>query len=191
MIITDDIIKLVCNRKVTDFTMGELVKWFNHFFPSYEINTKLRIASFIAQAAHETNGFLSFVEYGGKTKDAALKYFSRYEIPSRIAFQLGNTEKGDGIKYIGRGIFQLSGKRNYYLYGKRIGVDLISNPSLAETIDNATHIACEYWKINKLNELSDMKLIGRITKSINGGLNGIENRESIYNKLIEYMDKAA
>jgi putative chitinase len=135
----------------------------------YEINTALRESHFWAQAAHETGNFRFMFEVWGPTP-AQARYEGRKD--------LGNTETGDGFRYRGRGIFQLTGRANYKKYGDSLGIDLVGNPDLAAQPDVALKIACEYWKSRKLNALADKDDCVAITKKINGGLNGIADRKA-------------
>ncbi len=137
--------------------------------PQYGINTALREAHFWAQAAHETGGFKHMFEIWGPTP-AQSRYEGRKD--------LGNTEPGDGFKYRGRGIFQLTGRANYKKYGDILGIDLVGNPDLAADPKVALRIACEYWKSRKLNELADKDDCVAITKKINGGTNGLADRKA-------------
>jgi putative chitinase len=137
----------------------------------YHINTPLRQAHFWAQAAHETAGFKYTHEIWGPTK-AQKRYEGRKD--------LGNTVPGDGYKFRGRGIFQLTGRANYRTYGMKINVDLLSNPDAAAGAENALKIACEYWNTRGLSKYADANNIEAITKRINGGLNGLSDRKAKY-----------
>lgn len=138
---------------------------------AYGIVTPLRLAHFIAQAAHETAGFKTLVEYGG---DA---YFNgRYGSQTRVGRKLGNTQPGDGARFRGRGIFQCTGRANYAFYGKKIGLNLIDQPALAADAAISLKIACEYWKAKGLNALADRDDVTAITEKINGGHNGLAER---------------
>ena len=140
---------------------------------TYGITTQLRICHFLAQAAHETAGFKTLVEYGDAT------YFNkRYGSQTSVGKRLSNTQPGDGARFRGRGIFQCTGRSNYAFYGKKIGVDLIKNPELAADPINSIKIACEYWKAKGLNALADADNIEGITRKINGGLNGLTDRKA-------------
>ena len=90
---------------------------------------------------------------------------------------LGNTIKGDGKRFMGRGIFQLTGRANYVKYSAILGVDMVANPALAETAEIAVRVACEYWKSRGLNALADANDLKGITKRINGGFNGLADRQ--------------
>lgn len=129
----------------------------------FHINTPVRQAAFLAQIAHES-GELRYVE----------------EIASGIAYEyrkdLGNTQPGDGMKFKGRGLIQITGRNNYHECGKALGVDLITNPELLETNDLACRSAAWFWASRGLNDLADRGDFERITKRINGGLNGYQER---------------
>ena len=146
--------------------LASLVEPLNRILPQYEINTPLRIAHFLAQAAHETADFRTLVEYGPDN------YFSRYDGRK----DLGNTVPGDGLRYKGRGIFQLTGRINYRVYGQRLGIDLENNPAKAADAAVSVQIACEYWKAKGLNGWADRDDVKEITRRINGGYNGLQDR---------------
>ena len=130
------------------------------FFPEFGIVTPLRIAHFLAQAATETMGFRYLRELWGPTRQQ-----SDYE--HRV--DLGNVERGDGFRFRGRGIFQLTGRDNYLRYGKRLGLDLIAHPELAEQPETALHIACLYWADHRLNDYADADNILGTSNGINRG----------------------
>lgn len=135
------------------------------FFDEYLIlDNPLRLAHFMAQAMHESGRF---------------RYME--EIASGEAYEgrksLGNTYPGDGKRYKGRGIFQLTGRNNYRKYGRLIGIDLERHPQLAAIPSISLHIALEYWLRNGLSILADNDNILKITKLINGGYNGLEDRK--------------
>ena len=135
----------------------------NAAMQEYHINSPLRQAAFIAQIAHES-GELRYVE----------------EIASGAAYEgrkdLGNTQPGDGMRYKGRGLIQITGRNNYAECGKALGVDLITNPELLETNGLACRSAAWFWASRGLNDLADKGDFKRITKRINGGLNGYQER---------------
>ena len=135
----------------------------NAAMQEYHINSPLRQAAFIAQIAHES-GELRYVK----------------EIASGAAYEgrkdLGNTQPGDGMRYKGRGLIQITGRNNYAECGKAMGVDLITNPELLETNGLACRSAAWFWASRGLNDLADKGDFERITKRINGGLNGYQER---------------
>jgi putative chitinase len=130
----------------------------------YNINTPLRQAHFLAQLAHESDGFRTTTEYASGSA-----YEGRRD--------LGNIYKGDGKKFKGRGLIQLTGRHNYRLYGSLLGVDFVANPKLAEQFPYAALTAGEYWKRTELNNLANIDDVNGITRRINGGFNGLADRK--------------
>jgi putative chitinase len=130
------------------------------------VTTGRRIRHFLAQAAHETDGFRTLEEYGGPA------YFARYE--GRL--DLGNTQAGDGARYHGRGIFQLTGRANYRRFGRILGIDLEAWPERAKEPATSLAIAFAYWSERAINAAADADDIARVTKLINGGRNGLDER---------------
>lgn len=147
----------------------------NIIMPQYDITSPLRQAAFLAQIAHESGELKFWEEIWGPT--AAQK---RYEPPSDLATRLGNTQPGDGKRYKGRGPIQITGRFNYRKYGQLLSLDLEGNPDLAATTQVGFETACQFWKLNGLNELADIPNFTAITKKINGGLNGQADREKYY-----------
>lgn len=136
-------------------------RWFGEYGV---MDSPLRLAHFMAQLAHESGSFRYMEELAsGKA----------YE--GRVI--LGNTQPGDGARYKGRGPIQITGRANYARYGKRIGIDLERHPELAANPSIGLHTALEYWKVNGLNTLADADNLTAITKLINGGMNGIDDRK--------------
>jgi putative chitinase len=141
-----------------------LIDPLNKYLVQYEINTLLRWDHFFSQSAEETAGFRTLTEYA-----SGQEYEGRKD--------LGNVNPGDGVRFKGRGIFQITGRYNYQHYGNILGVDLVASPSLAATPEIAVRTALEFWKAHNLNELADNDDIEAITRKINGGLNGLSDRE--------------
>jgi len=141
------------------------------------VNTMLRTAAFVAQLAHESAEFRFMEELWGPT-DAQ----HRYEPAADLAKRLGNTEPGDGLRFKGRGPIQITGRFNYKKYGDLLGVDLVDHPELAAQPDWAFATAGLFWKSNGLNELADAQDFVTITKRINGGLNGLPDRQKYYGR---------
>ncbi len=169
--VTEANIRTLAGNPKPDFLPG-LVQGFAAELPRYEINNGLRVSHFMAQCAHESGNFRYMMELGN---DA---YFQMYE--GRAA--LGNTQPGDGARFKGRGIIQLTGRNNYTKFGPLVGLDLVNNPDLAARPENAVKIACEFWKQStkaglSMNQLADQDNIEVITRRINGGLNGFEDRK--------------
>jgi putative chitinase len=144
---------------------------------SYGINTRLRLAHFMAQIEHESGGFKYLTELGGKS------YFDKYEGRK----DLGNIQKGDGFKFRGRGYIQVTGRANYTLLSKDMRIDFVNNPDMLSQEANAMISAVWYWNKHKLNSLADLNDITKITKKINGGLNGFEDRKRLFYKWFELL----
>jgi predicted chitinase len=142
----------------------------------FDITSYLRETAFLAQLAHES-GELRYME----------------EIASGAAYEgradLGNTQPGDGKRYKGRGPIQLTGRANYKRYGDLLGLDLANNPTVAATKEVGFRIAGQYWKLNGLNELADQQQFKAITKRINGGYNGLDDRIKYYERAKKVMSK--
>jgi putative chitinase len=138
----------------------------------YKINTPERLAAFLAQVGHESGRF-HYTE----------------EIASGAAYEgrldLGNTEPGDGRRYKGRGLIQLTGRYNYCELSKDTGIDFLANPTLLSDPEYAVLSACWFWHRRGLNTLADNGQFYLITKKINGGYNGLSDREYFYRKCKE------
>lgn len=147
----------------------------NKVMEIYEIDTPLRASAFLAQIAHESAELRFMEEIWGPTAQQ-----KRYDPPTDLARRLGNTQPGDGFRYRGRGPIQITGRANYKKYGDLLGVDLVGNPDLASTPQFAFSTAGLFWKMNGLNELADVQDFITITRRINGGLNGLQDRQKYY-----------
>lgn len=171
----DDLFRLAADSD-TGIVNG-LVAPLNQWLPLFGISdTSRRLSHFLAQAAHETDGLRTLIEYGS---DA---YFRR-RYGKRT--ELGNLSEEDGPRFKGRGIFQLTGRANYRNYGARIGEPLERRPELAAAFEPAVRIACHYWDDRGLNTLADRDGDGdfkTITRHINGGYNGLEDRYTYYRR---------
>jgi putative chitinase len=130
---------------------------------SYDITSRLRIAHFLGQTCEESAGYRTTEEFA-----SGREYEGRQD--------LGNTQKGDGPRYKGRGLLQLTGRANYADYGKALGVDLVNNPTLAAQPALSLKIACEYWKRHDINADCDRDDAQAVTRKVNGGLNGLSDR---------------
>lgn len=172
--LTKEILQTLCPQGKESIIEG-VVTYFNKYASDYGINSSLRMAHFFAQAAHEADNFKTLEEYA-----SGAAYEGRKD--------LGNIHKGDGRRYKGRGMFQLTGRANYKEFGTRLGIDLINNPELAATAEISVRTALEYWKKKTLNTYADKNDITTITKRINGGLNGFADRKYKYKKIKELID---
>jgi putative chitinase len=134
------------------------------------INNAQRLAVFLAQLLHESSGLRYFEELWCPTP-AQLRYEGRQD--------LGNTQPGDGERFKGHGPIQITGRANYARYGRMLGVDLVANPELAATPRLGFALAVAYWTDKALNKLADLgtkAAFVTITRRINGGTNGLEDR---------------
>lgn len=129
----------------------------------YKINTALRIAHFLAQITHESAGLRTTEEFA-----SGAAYEGRLD--------LGNTETGDGKRFKGRGLLQLTGRANYKSLGDTLGIDLVNNPTQAAKPKLSLVIACEYWKGRNINPHCDRNDLEKVTRLVNGGLNGLDDR---------------
>ena len=140
-------------------------------FDLYEVNTPIRKAAFMSQIGEESGGLRWTTELWGPTA-AQLKY--------EFDADLGNTVAGDGKLYRGRGLIQTTGKYNYGVMSKELGVDFVKHPELLATPEYAVKSAFIYWKKHKANDAADKEDIVVLTKKINGGLNGYDKRLSLF-----------
>lgn len=145
----------------------------------YQINTRLRMAAFIAQVGHESGQFRYVRELGGD------QYLSKYDTGT-LAARLGNTPEadGDGQKYRGRGLIQITGRDNYLACSKALFGDdrLLRTPELLEQAEWACKSAAWFWNSRNLNALADVGDFKTITRRINGGLNGLAERRAFYER---------
>jgi putative chitinase len=188
-----------CNIGTADIWLEAL----NVTCKKYEIDTPERVAGFLSQVAHESGGF-KFVEENlnysapalrsvfGKyfTDDTQANAYSRY--PEKIANKVyanrmgnGDEASGDGWKYRGRGLIQLTGKDNYAACGNALGVDFVSDPDLVASPDFAALSAGWYWFTRHVNNYADAKDIVGMTKRVNGGTNGLDDRQMRYAKIMD------
>jgi len=166
--------------------------------PEYEINTPQRVAAFLAQCAHESGGFV-FLKENLNYKAASLrKVFPKYfpddataaayaNKPERIANRVyanrmgnGPEDSGDGWRYCGRGLIQLTGKDNYTFFAASIDVPVEEASEYLQTFEGAVQSACFFWDQNNLNQWADKGDILTLTKRINGGTIGLEDRIKHY-----------
>ena len=144
----------------------------------FAIEAPARTAAFLAQLAHESGQFRFMEEIWGPT--AAQR---RYEPVTTLAANLGNTQPGDGRRYKGRGPIQITGRANYKRFGDLLGTDLVSEPARAALPEIAFRVAGLYWQKKGLNELADRvsdDAFREITRRINGGFNGLDDRRRFY-----------
>lgn len=148
------------------------------YCPQYSITSPLRLAHFLAQACHETMAFRYLKEIWGPTP-AQKRYEGRED--------LGNTRPGDGRLYCGRGVFQLTGRANYSRIGAALAIPLEVEPELASDPQISVRIACHYWMTHGINAPADADNIELVTRLINGGLNGFDNRKACFLRAREVL----
>lgn len=141
-----------------------------------------RVAAFIAQIGHESGQLRYLRELGNEA------YLKKYDT-GYLALRLGNTPEpdGDGLRYRGRGLIQITGRANYLACGQALGLDLIDEPELLEQPQWAAHSAAWFWSTLKLNDLADLGRFDAITQRINGGQNGAEDRRALYVRALETL----
>ena len=179
-------------------------QWHNalaQLLPEYEINTPQRIAAFIAQCSHESGGFMFLKENLNYRAPTLRKLFAKYfptdelaneyankpnkqeAIANRIyANRMGNGDEasGDGFRYCGRGLIQLTGKENYSWFAASLGIPVEEASEYLQTFEGAAQSACWFWETNNLNKEADAGDIKTMTRKINGGYIGLEDREKHY-----------
>jgi len=176
--------------------------WYNaicEILPVYEIDTPERVAAFLAQCAHESGNFRFLKENLNYKAESLVKVFPKYfpdmgtakqyeKKPEKIANRVygnrmgnGDESTGDGFRYMGRGLIQLTGKNNYTIFAASIETPLEEIPEYLQTFEGAVQSACWFWEQNNLNKEADAKDIKTMTKKINGGFIGLEDRIKHYN----------
>lgn len=175
--------------------------------PDYEINTPERIAAFVAQCAHESGGFMVIKENLNYRPESLVKLFSKYfdletakrycarpnkqeAIANRIyANRMGNGDEasGDGYRYCGRGLIQLTGKENYTWFAASLEISPEEATEYLRTFEGAAQSACWFWENNKLNQWADKGDILTLTKRINGGTIGLEDRIKHYKHALHVL----
>ena len=179
----------------------------SQLFPDYEINTPQRIASFMAQCAHESANFMALKEnlnYRAETlsriwpkyfpPDVARAYAAKPNKQEAIANRayanrMGNGDEasGDGFKFCGRGLIQLTGRTNYTWFAASIGIGPEEAEEYLQTFEGAAQSACWFWETNNLNQWADKGDILTLTKKINGGTIGLEDRIKHYEHALHVL----
>lgn len=181
---------------------GVFVPVLNTAMSRYQIVGTKRIAAFVAQVGHESGHLTRLVENLNYSADALRRNWPRrfdVELASAVARKpeqianiaygnrMGNTEQGDGWKYRGRGLIQITGKNNYCACGEALGLDLIAQPELLEKPQHACMSAAWFWATSGLNTLAHAGKFDAITQRINGGQNGAEDRQALYAKALKVL----
>lgn len=157
---------------------GVFVPVLNTAMQRYQIVGAKRVAAFVAQIGHESGQLVYVREIWGPTTSQA-KYEGRAD--------LGNTVAGDGLKYRGRGLIQVTGRANYAACGEALGLDLVNHPELLEQPQYACLSAAWFWATKGLNTLADAGSFDKITQRINGGQNGAADRQALYAKALKVL----
>jgi putative chitinase len=173
-------------------------KALSQLLPEYEINTPKRVAAFMAQCAHESGGFIFLSENLNYKAESLMKIFGKYfpdmatakayeKNPQKIANKVyanrmgnGDEASGDGYKYRGRGLIQLTGKTNYTWFSASLQISPEEAAEYMGTFEGAAQSGCWFWETNKLNNLADNGDIVKMTKVINGGTIGLDDRIKHY-----------
>jgi putative chitinase len=188
-----------------------VVQWHHaleQLLPDYEINTAQRIAAFVAQCAHESAGFTALKENLNYRAATLRKIFPKYfpddaiandyasrpnkqaAIANKVyANRMGNgpEESGDGYRFCGRGLIQLTGRDNYSWFAASLGISVEEASEYLQTFEGAAQSACWFWETNKLNTWADAGDILTLTKRINGGTIGLEDRKKHYEHALHVL----
>ncbi len=186
--------------------------WHNalvQLFPDYEINTPKRMAAFIAQCSHESAGFMILTENLNYKAATLRKIFPKYfpddataqryaSMPNKqeaiankvYANRMGNGDEasGDGFRYRGRGLIQLTGKQNYSWFAASLEITPEEATEYLGTFEGAAQSACWFWETNKLNQWADKGDIVTLTKRINGGTIGLDDRIKHYEHALHVLE---
>ena len=177
--------------------------------PDYEINNTKRVAAFIAQCSHESGGFMILKENLNYKAATLRKIFPKYFPTDAIAQEYaskpnkqqaiankvyanrmgnGDESSGDGFKYCGRGLIQLTGKQNYTWFAASIGISVEEASEYLQTFEGAVQSACWFWETNNLNQWADKGDIVTLTKKINGGTIGLDDRIKHYEHALHVLE---
>jgi putative chitinase len=180
----------------------------SRLLPDYEINTTQRIAAFIAQCAHESGNFMFLKENLNYRAASLRKVFPKYfptdalaeeyankpnkqeAIANRIyANRMGNGDEasGDGFRFCGRGLIQLTGRENYSWFAASLGISVEEAAEYLQTFEGAAQSACWFWETNNLNRWADTGDIRELTRRINGGFIGLEDRIKHYEHALHVL----
>jgi putative chitinase len=180
----------------------------SQLLPDYDINTPNRIAAFVAQCSHESGGFMVLKENLNYKAATLRKIFPKYfpndqiaqeyaskpnkqvAIASKVyANRMGNGDEAsqEGYKFCGRGLIQLTGRSNYQAFADSLEMDINDVPEYLATFEGAAQSACWFWETNKLNQWADTGDILTLTKRINGGTIGLEDRKKHYDHALHVL----
>lgn len=177
----------------------------NTILPEYEIDSPERVAAFLAQCAHESGGFTAIKENLNYKASSLRKVFPKYFPTDELAEQYahnqeaianrvygnrmgnGDEHSGDGYAYCGRGLIQLTGHDNYKAFADSLSSSMEEIIEFLQTFEGCVQSACWFWETNDLNSLADVGDIKAMTKRINGGYIGLEDRIKHYNHALEVL----
>jgi putative chitinase len=202
MLVTPALLRTVTTPELADVWADAL----NETCQEFAIDSPYRIAGFISNTAHESGGF-KFVKENLNYSAASLmrvwsSRFPTLEIAQRYAMnpekianrayadRMGNRDEasGDGWKYIGRGLIQLTGKNNYVAYSLACDNEALQHPEIVEQPKYAAESAGWFWDTHRLNQLADNQDVVGMAKRINGGINGLDDRQMKYSKVMGYFE---
>lgn len=189
-----------CFPRTVTSKLIQFIEPLNTYLPQAGITTTEQITAFLSQTGHESAEYNTTEENLNYSKANLLKTFKKYYTPALAALhanrpieigsyvygnRLGNGSPAtrDGWTYRGRGLIQLTGKSNYRDCGAAIKVDLIANPDYAATGQGAVQTACWFWTTRNCNEFVTLETIEKLTRRINGGLNGLQHRRELYERI--------
>jgi len=188
-----------------------LEHWYSdlsQLLPDYDINTPQRIASFLAQCTHESDDFTALKENLNyrpaslrklfpthfETDEIANDYANRPNKQEAIANRMyanrmgnGDEASGDGYRYCGRGLIQITGKDNYFWFAASVQITAEEASQYMQTFEGACQSACWFWENNNLNQFADSGDIITMTKRINGGTIGLDDRKARYAKIMKIL----
>lgn len=167
MRVTKDNLSFITGRPAAIFS-DDFADALSDVLYEYDIDTPMRAAHFLAQVCHESGGFRYPEEIWGPTP-AQERYEGRED--------LGNVQEGDGYRFRGRGYIQLTGRANYAEYGEDVGVDFLSDPDELTELPWSLDVCAWFWDKRGINDLADDDDVVAVTKRINGGTNGLEDRK--------------
>ena len=200
----DQLKQLIPKNPYVDHWHGAL----SQLLPDYNINTPNRIAAFVAQCSHESAGFTALKENLNYRWQSLRKIFPKYFPTDEIAQQYANRpnkqeaianrvyanrmgngpeESGDGYRYCGRGLIQLTGKNNYSWFAASLEINVEEASEYLETFEGAAQSACWFWETNNLNQWADSGDILTLTKRINGGTIGLDDRIKHYQHALHVL----
>jgi len=197
----DQLKQIIGNNPYADHWHNAICK----ICPEYEINTKERLAAFLAQCAHESGNFKFLSENLNYRWESLRKVFPKYfpsddlakqyerkpeMIANRVyASRMGNGDEasGDGWRFRGRGLIQLTGRDNYFWFAASLEIPIEEAADYLSTFEGAVQSACWFWENNKLNQWADQKDILTLTKRINGGTIGLEDRKKHYGHALHIL----